>query len=406
MTLHMFHMVQMIWKMLASRHGNKYFLLLEWVKKTEYQSRQTEHWHIAAWVVPRGNLQDLAGRYGKNIKSITGKRGPGVVSSFVSMLCRLFACEVDVQIGNGNLNYINGYVAKDHDAVDVALGEYVQKNATSSWLATYRLMCKSTPGSQEVAIRLAEQPEFERSYIQSLLYPPQPQDMVDEPHRGKNFSARMYNVYMQDVDAAQKAGQACEESFLAWHRGKEYEAAKQSVRYMAQGKDHRERKTAVVACRYWYELTDGYWGQFGITQLPHNNPRQLLPQGYKHLEHMRNFVGLIEYLRTWKWTEAEVIVTRDGFRFHRKALPLFVNDAGKQESVSQSTDEVFRSDREASEYLTRVASRDLQYRGFREDRVWTFGQKQESDFLLQRRVQQSRDGHEYEMLRQQWSQAT
>ena len=31
----------------------------------------------------------------------------------------LFHCEIDVQIGNGRLNYINGYVSKDHDAVDV-----------------------------------------------------------------------------------------------------------------------------------------------------------------------------------------------------------------------------------------------------------------------------------------------
>ncbi len=43
----------------------------------------------------------------------------------------LLCCEIDVQIGNGRLNYISGYVSKDHDAVDVGLGEYVQKNSTS-----------------------------------------------------------------------------------------------------------------------------------------------------------------------------------------------------------------------------------------------------------------------------------
>ena len=62
----------------------------------------------------------------------------------------------DVQIGNGRLNYINGYVSKDHDAVDVGLGEYVQKESTSSWLAAYRLLSKSSPCLPEVAIRMAQ----------------------------------------------------------------------------------------------------------------------------------------------------------------------------------------------------------------------------------------------------------
>ena len=37
----------------------------------------------------------------------------------------VFGCEVDIQVGNGRLNYINGYISKDHDTVDVGLGEYV-----------------------------------------------------------------------------------------------------------------------------------------------------------------------------------------------------------------------------------------------------------------------------------------
>ena len=69
------------------------------------------------------------------------------------MLAEYFNAEVDVQVGNGRLNYINGYVSKDHDAVDVALGEYIQKGVTSNWLSTYRLLCKTSPGIPECAIR-------------------------------------------------------------------------------------------------------------------------------------------------------------------------------------------------------------------------------------------------------------
>ena len=110
--------------------------------KTEYQGRGTPHWHICAWVVSFGLLSRLAGRTGTD-----------VVSAFVKYLSALFHCEIDVQVGNGRINYISGYVAKDHDSVDVGMGEYVQKNATSSWLTAYRLLSKSSPCIPEVAIQ-------------------------------------------------------------------------------------------------------------------------------------------------------------------------------------------------------------------------------------------------------------
>ena len=121
--------------------------------KTEYQGRGTPHWHIAAWVVSYGVLSALEGRV-----------GTAVVSAFVKLLQIMFCCAIDVQIGNGRLNYINGYIAKDHDAVDVGLGEYVQSNSSAPWLATYRLLSKKAPCIPEVAIRMAQLSEFERSY--------------------------------------------------------------------------------------------------------------------------------------------------------------------------------------------------------------------------------------------------
>jgi hypothetical protein len=110
----------------------------------------------------------------------------------------VFQCEVDVQVGNGRLNYINGYVAKDHDSVDVGLGEYTQKNACSSWLSAYRLMSKCSPGLPEVAIRMAQLPEFDRSYSHVLLYPPQPASCLDYEGRQTNFSSKMCGFYLQE----------------------------------------------------------------------------------------------------------------------------------------------------------------------------------------------------------------
>ena len=127
-------------------------------------------------------------------------------------------CEVDVQIGNGRINYINGYVSKDHDSVDVGLGEYIQKDACSSWLATYRLLSKSSPGLPEVAIRMASLSEFDRSYSHVLLYPPQPAARVGFEGRQGNFSARMYGFYLQEMRDLLSSGQCVYESFLVWHR--------------------------------------------------------------------------------------------------------------------------------------------------------------------------------------------
>jgi hypothetical protein len=134
MALHMYYLVRCMWMFLANKFGTKYFVVFEWVMKTEYQGRGTPHWHIAAWIVSFGLLSFLAGR-----------TGTAVVSAFVKFLEVLFMCQIDVQIGNGRINYISGYVSKDHDAVDVGLGEYVQKDALTSWLATFRLLSKGTP---------------------------------------------------------------------------------------------------------------------------------------------------------------------------------------------------------------------------------------------------------------------
>ena len=63
---------------------------------------------------------------------------------------------------------------------------------------------------------------------------------------------------------------------------------------------------------------------------------------------------------------------------------------------------VFRSEVEAYEYMVEVAERDLQYRGFRDERVWNFAWRQEANFLLYRRVALATDSHEMAALRARW----
>ena len=85
MALHMYYLVRCMWMFLANKFGTKYFVVFEWVMKTEYQGRGTPHWHIAAWIVSFGLLSFLAGRTGTK-----------VVSAFVKFLEVLFMCQIDV----------------------------------------------------------------------------------------------------------------------------------------------------------------------------------------------------------------------------------------------------------------------------------------------------------------------
>ena len=114
---------------------------------------------------------------------------------------------------------------------------------------------------------------------------------------------------------------------------------------------------------------------------------------------------MLEYLSSWTWCEtAGHIATVDG-TFAVKALPLVVSSSGEVDrypSRQVSGEKVFQSDRESFEYVLKLASSDLQYRGFREDRVLTFQLKQEANFLLFEKVRSCDDPHRYEACRQAW----
>ena len=73
MALHMDDLVCSIWLFLASPWGQRWFVVLERVNRTEYQGRDTQsttlHWHIAAWELCRGLLRLLAGRTGSAMVS-------------------------------------------------------------------------------------------------------------------------------------------------------------------------------------------------------------------------------------------------------------------------------------------------------------------------------------------------
>ena len=80
----------------------------------------------------------------------------------------------------------------------------------------------------------------------------------------------------------------------------------------------------MVACRYWYELTDGYWGQMVLSQIPHLHAKDILPKDCQYLVCMENFTGILEYLLSWVWIDEGTICGNGEAVFSTKALPLII----------------------------------------------------------------------------------
>ena len=93
--------------------------------------------------------------------------------------------------------------------------------------------------------------EFETSFSHTLLYPPQPGDMLNLAGRQRNFSSKMYGIYVREK-AEQLPEHPIRDNFLAWHREREYDAMTRTVHFRGGRHQQHLHKTLVVACRYWY----------------------------------------------------------------------------------------------------------------------------------------------------------
>ena len=297
------------------------------------------------------------------------------------------------------------FAYQDRDAIDAPLGEYVQRVATAPWLATYRLLSKGSPCITEVDIRMAQPSEFERSCTHVLLYPPQPARMILLEGRQSNFFAKMYGLYLQEKRQQVAAGHPVCESFLVWHLCREHDDQTGALKYRGGKHQQATTKTQVVACLFSYELTDGYWGQFCVTHLPHQQAEDLLPGGVQQLECMQNFASMLVYLCSWRWAEDEgVMETAKGFTFNSSARPLIIDDQGWVQPVGRYEPgiAVFADDTLAFAYLLSLTKRDLQFREMRDDRFRCFAVKQEANFLLYPKVRVCLDAHEYSVHKQAW----
>ena len=209
--------------------------------------------------------------------------------------------------------------------------------------------------------------------------------MLTAESRQGNFSSKMYGAYLADQRQLVSHGAPIAESFLAWHRERQWDTEKGEVSYRGGRHQQTRTPTMVVACRYWYELTDGYWGQFVLTQIPHQYPQDLLPRG-RHLTSMQNFAGMLEYLRSWVWRAEGIVESSGGCLVSTGSLPFLIDDAGQPLHLGEyvAGRSVFTTEAEAYNYILDIAARDLQYRGFRDDRVANFRHDTSSQKLVAR----------------------
>ena len=111
---------------------------------------------------------------------------------------------------------------------------------------------------------------------------------------------------------------------------------------------------------------------------------------------------MLEYLSSWRMEDdVPIICTRGGGQCRIYALPFLVDHEGEKmrPGTGSAHGQVFATDREAFEFIYALAQRDLQYRGFRDDRLCCFRFKQEANYCLYLRVKACADQHEYEMYR-------
>ena len=119
---------------------------------------------------------------------------------------------------------------------------------------------------------------------------------------------------------------------------------------------------------------------------------------------MQNFTGAMEYLCSWQWKTESLIQTAGGMVFNVSGLPFSVDASGNIEPIAPYAEgaAVLPSDYDVFEYIMKLAKRDLQYRGMRDDRLSCFHFKTEANFLLYRKVRDCTDAVEYAYLQQCW----
>ena len=246
----------------------------------EYQGRGTIHVHHVAWVkLVKGPFPDPAAR-------LCGKTGERHFSPLVTYLENLFRASIDVQCGRGEhclLRYVTGYISKASDALKFKANvatESGEAASAASWRQIYRMLCKSAPLQQEMALYFGAAPPIRASFLGGNLFAPIPGS------KAVNNSRHIYNAYLRrDADAD---GEGSPMSFIDWarlrrvivHRSQEEEENNTSYCYEVKLRAERgvgsRRERCALGIRFPFELLDIYIGSWLSVFVPRRSEEEVL----------------------------------------------------------------------------------------------------------------------------------
>ena len=154
----------------------------EHVIRIEFQERGTLHLHVALWALLYDHVD------------LRGNSQEGRWSDFIRVLSSYGFDHIDVQYGEGFLNYINGYTSKASDAMDFRLDQHTMPGASHQWRTCYRLLCKQVICVPEIMATIASLPLMVRSFHVDPVVAPTPKK---NRAMALTESGRQYLAYMQ-----------------------------------------------------------------------------------------------------------------------------------------------------------------------------------------------------------------
>ena len=338
-------------KCLLTALGPHFARIYENTLRVEFQGRGTLHVHLAIWAKL---LLDHV---------IEGRTGTEHFSVLVPILEKMFGGRVDVQMGSGFLNYINGYTAKAADALNFTMREHLSKDKPSPWLTAYRQLCKKALALPELYHELAGLSQMVRSFQTTCVVAPLPGPLHSRVSATQS-SQVLYAAYL----AAMHGG-----SFLAFCRTHFISKAGVRPRLRGQSGRHSGKDTLAVGIRFHYELCDLYAGEWAVMFLPHGT-RAAFWVEKPLVQYSRFYAGVVEHLMSLDYKPdsdklevmADTLCAEGGVAMARRIAKV-ADYPGELPSLPMR-----RSI--AAEYFQSMAAQDLVGRA-RDGRVATFCQR-------------------------------
>ena len=286
LALHLYNVLTTIFSHLLKSDNEFFDEVYEHVIRVEFQGRGTLHIHVALWALVKAG-QDLR-----------GNTTEGRSSALVAYLESLGFKTVDVQYGEGFLNYIMGYAEKGSDSLDFSLKEHHGEDSANrgvAWRIAYRIMRKHAPLIPEIFVGFAGLPLMKRSYAILELYAPVQGPRMDTS--GGNHSEVAYGHYLRyyGPNVVRKL------SFLAWCRRFRVEKGKVCRRPEDPSEGGASGRRLAVGVDFAFELLDRYICQFFVMFFPHAREDEFCPSEGADLGYMKYFVGGLRYLDGLRW---------------------------------------------------------------------------------------------------------